>query len=1487
MIRSRTGWLTFKGSCVPFLDDYPPAHLWDVRVSRVRGKLSLLAAAALLAGAANPQASTAESALKDSGLVFQPQLGAPGLETVIGASPGEAPGEVWATGSIGSVPATVAGPEIANTRVLLRRSSGNGWQIIPAPEFSGTPRVTDKGGVVMLSSETAGQTIITRDPGGAFIKAAEPPLLGGEKVSNGAQLPLLTALDEPAHTGALLVPAVPSAETLAVLHFDGTGWAHEPICEKYVSGACTPPAQKMTMMAIAASSPQNAWLLASRPDRSLALFKRTFPAGAGGVAVWEQSSWAAENQPLSARNGGQMLTVTSGGVWVDATYDGHADVSLLLDASSPSHLLGEWCYPQECAGASLGAALPRGEYRSFASPSGGALGTRIITGLPGGGLLRFQGGGDFRYVVGVSGTTLNAEFLGESLEEGWLSSVSFGRDGAKVERVSASPEVTLGAQQAWPLPFRRPLLAIAQQPGSSSGDPGAQAIAVGDQGQIARYMPGVGWSPEFLYDGYGRVQRPRLRGVAWPEPGRAYAVGDEGAMWLWRSDTGLWEPDPAAPLGLHANLTAIAFSPLDPAVGYAVGKQGALLAYDKTWTQQALPPGLQQANFTSVAFAYGDALATYRMVQSGSAGPEGEVGGLIVNDGSGWRIDPSAQALLARLPNPTASVLSKVAGLPDGEVGGLIVNDGSGWRIDPSAQALLARLPNPTASVLSKVAGLPDGGAAAAGPGIVIERDSAGSGWRFSREPLPEAQNVSALAAIRAGAEVRALVSIDLEPRQNPNDSTKLLLEIDNLPPPALGQPLALVAPDPLPATGYLLQETGEGWHDLEQQAYPRPAGEGVREDLPAWPDAVLALDVDPSGSVGWAVGGQTGGQFLEGGGGVEIQSARALRLGSGATPPQSTAPIGTPAGQATFAVGGNAQCAGPCVSLLNEGLGPDVWLSGAVGTAARIPGLHAFLYTGARVAEGASGRVSPEEFVRELDAYRDDLAAGGSLPVRTAASPSDRDSRGTLAAFESVLGSYAPAGSAPAGTSAYAFDSSGAGGTVRVIALDYSAPGLGQVQLRWLEEQLEHARSEGVPTIVMGNADVVSRDGAHAPDAASVERALLRGGASAYIFDSPNENRKVQIGSGSNAIPAFGTGTLGYVPDPLHAEEFLGASGFLLVSVDTAHRASNNRAPVTATLTPNIAQLALNATDGTLLRRSQPALFEGLARRAFAGSAWIEKQVVPDPYVPVPETCVGSACGAFIEPSYTFHSSNEEIGDFVQPESARGNRAVLQGPDGKPIHDEHSGLFCAYNPGTTTVSLTTGGLTFSEQVTVQAGSVEQPCGTVPLKNPPVETTATGARIGALPSTPPASSPTTPIIPVPPPPPLAPVPAKAPPPPPHRAAPPPPTPFLAKPPLFAALIALPLLPPPAAARPIPPSGTSAVTQPAVKEEEEDEEAIESARNAMAVYQPHSEDRTLAPVSLILLVLIAAAAGTGIHRRGRRRSTPAFARSGVPPRGGPW
>jgi hypothetical protein len=1484
------------------------------------------------------QASTA--ALDPAGsLSFQPVLGLPASDVeLIGASPGETAGEVWAQGRVGAVPAATAGQQTANAETLLRYTSSSGaWQVVPVQGSQGEgldfdwwgSEVTANGGVVLAGAEEASgkesseevQSIVTRNPGGAFFKAPPPSASGPQAVIAAKEQlyptassagrssvdPLLAALDESdGKTGALVVPVwadapAPTGEPPAgepneepatvgapgVLHYDGSAWTREPLCAQYSSGTCKPPSATIKPLAIVASSPHDAWLLASSSAGGLELFQRLTLTGteASTTPVWVQvafssgllsGSGAPTGESLSPPSSGPILTASGQGVWVDLQIGsgGQTGSATLLAAaaaqgsmpegSNPGTVLGTWCYPTALCPAgtpSLGAALPP-DYASFAWPgSGGGAGTRIITGLPDGALLRLEEGqGGFSYVVGggaggggavgPGGVTLGklpgtgsvpgggAAFA--SPGEGWLG--DDGSSGSLIvpQVIHATSTPSPDELTSWPAPFRRPLLAIATQPGTPPGAAGAQALAVGVGGEIARYLPGQGWSSESLYNSSGERQTPNLRGVAWPEPERAYAVGDNGAMWLWQADSGLWEPDPAAPVGFRGQLTAIAFSPGNPDLGYAVGKQGVLLGYDKTWSQEPLPAGLAEANFTSVAFAGEEAIATYRLLTHSASDPSQESGGLIVNDGSGWQLDPSAQTLLATLP--------------------------------------------PQDTVLSKVAGLPGGGAVAAGPGLVIERDSATSSWRFSSAPLPEAGNVAALAATQEGSSVRALVSLD------PGDEVNgdpLYEEIDDPPGPPLGQYAQLLGPDPLPGHGYLLRETTSGWADEEGEDYAH-SGTSGSEDLPGWPDAVLALLVEPSGEAGWAVGGQTGEELAsygQSGAQEAVQTAGVMRYGAGPAPPQSTsAPISIPAGEASFAVGGDAQCASACADSANEHLGPDAWLSGAISHAGQIAGLRAFLYTGSRVAPtGPYLTFGPGSFERELARYASVLS-GGSLPVYTTISPSDVPSDDSVAPFTEALGAFMP-GSSPE-RAYYAVSSSGASdGAVRVIVLDYSSGALGGTQEAWLRAELESARSVPEPAIVLGSANI-SEPGAsnYAKDATAVDQILLAGGASAYLFDSPEENVVQSIGSGTETIHAYGSGTLGYVyPNLNDPDDFLGASGFLVVSVDGAQRsAQTGRAPVTASLVPSIEQLGLEANDGTLLRRSQVALFSGLARRPLGGVATLKSNLndiveeAPDAYTPIPESCLGTNCSQFIAPAYTFTSSNPEVGQFVEQNPSSTNpRAVLQA-NGEPVPDPTSGLFCAFNAGTTTVTLSTGGLSYSEQVTVQPGSVEQPCGTVPLASPPPAKGSQAILNPIVPAPPlepaPATSPSVALAP-PAPPALLAAAAK----PPARRKP------LVPAPLFVVPILAPTppraaLPPPAPqpARPVPPSGTSQVTEPVgvAEEERKEQGAVDVVHNA-TVYEPGG--KTLPPWSPAALIVIAAAAGAGVGRaRRERRRVPAWA-----------
>jgi hypothetical protein len=1389
----------------------------------------------------------------------------------------------------------------------------------------------------------------------AAVEEAERILTANqEELFKNEQVKLAAVQEADGSTGAFVVPNPQSGRLQdGILHFDGTSWHREPICADVGPLPCAAPtASQFHVIAVEANGPGDAWLLArgGSVTAGVELFRRE---GAEwrpvelGVGLGAQFA-VAESEPASGvtvavhpREAGQPLTVTppgltAGGVWVDVSLQSPATSTASDDGTfyydiEKKEVTGAWCEvpaaPAFCTGP-LNADLPA-EGRSFAWPSTSPTepyGKRVVTGVGQGALLTLVGGTFVRTRVagGDAGGRYGAALSGP--EEGWLGA----RYGPL--HLTRSPEATSLA--SWPLPFRRPLLAVTGAPEGAVAGLSSEAIAVGEDGEAARYRPGQGWVEEPLLSGSGARATPDLRGVAWPEPSRAYAVGTDAAMWMWQRGTGLWEPDPAEPPNLfRANFTGIAFQPGEPARGYAVGKQGVLLGYGRRWKQEVLPAEVNpEVNFTSITFAGSQAVAAYKFPELQGNFSYG--GGLLIEEGSGWRTEPLLSSLLEPGEAPQL-----VAGLPDG---GLVV---------------------------------------ATTTGTIIERESPSAPW--TEPPGGNGNTAVALGAFREGGQIRALVSLeefgsihDTSLSQAWNSDRPQLLE---QPPP--GQAPLLTEPYEPAASGFLERQTATGWHDEEHGLKPTPATafEGQQNfDIPAFPDPILAMLVAPEGGESWMVGGETA--FEAGSDQQFLQTASVLRYGAAAAPPanEGGAPIAAEPGAVSFALGGQAQCVGACADQAGVGIGPERWLqqateaAGEVGLAgAPVPtkGISAFLYTGSGVAEpaapgggapiGLSHLLSGRGFLEEEQGYARRLGGGaGSLPVFTAPSSSDLDASGSLGDFASAFGSFPqPLGGAPAaggitptstlepGRGSYSFEAAGPGASrhVRVIFLNYAAPTLSSEQSCWLGQQLEAAGAAGTPAIVVGNRDLVASGGSAnlAADAAAVGAIVVTGeaqcpagrthgpGASAYFFDYPNQNRTYQLNAEGRSIPAFGTGTLGYGVLPTLTEtDFAGAPGYLLASIDVeARNAATNVAPVQVRLIPTVGELALDAEDGTLLRRSQVASFSALARRPIGGRACGTEVPSPgttqgcpsnvDPYIPIPSRCLGEKCGSTVFPSYRFSSSETDVADFVEadPSSAASDQVLLVNEETVP--DPTSGLLCAFNAGTTTVTIEAGGLSYSEQVTVQPGSVQRPCGTVPLHNPPVPsknipltvpfeadavpTTNFKTPNGTIPPPPPPPShvvKTPPTVPVPATPiqPSPPAPVHPTPPPP---IPPPPLPaFFSPSPALAPITVVVPPPPPPAVEPTPPSGTSPVTQPAVspQPEEEEEAAFDLVHHAVAIdrhrshgriaYAPvRQRTRSISPLVVPGLVLLAALGGTGVMRTRRRRSTePAFAQRH--PRGGP-
>ncbi len=1426
----------------------------------------------------------------------QPALGTADRSTVLmGAATSGEPGEAWAykvlpldvpQPSVASGNATFATPPTGGAappgQLVFERATDADpdWTIQETPVGEeGKPyrgmepnplsaRITPHGGGLLVgqdSTRPAGKqsVVLMRDPGGRFQLLPEPStgvlLAAGEDGEAGESEPKAETLVEKEGAGRIADTAVENGSRteaffgalgrtreLGVARWDGEKWTREPIelPAGYTGG--------FRIAAIAGSSPQNLWLLGeAEPSSSLGilLFKRTEVKT--GEFVWKpatlgSSLFAAGETPADGvsklgplSGSAQPLTVTEKGVWIDGNMqapgggdDGY-DFTLYYNVAE-SKVTGSWCDARASGGEalcehSLGARFGReAGYRSFAF-EGPGYGTRIITNplLPGGedttnmgSYLRLEGATFMRMPGAGPDNAPGGAFY--SPDDGWLE--------GPVQITSMQQPARL---VGWPVSARAPFTAVAPAPGSTPGDFGAQALAVGANGVVARYTPGHGWEREFLQTSSGAVSSPTLRAVAWPEPNRAFAVGDLGAMWVWRAETGLWEKDPAAPLdGFQGNLDGIAFDPGNPGVGYAVGQGGVLLEYGKSWTQvpaegpEGLPSGFKEANFTSVAFAGSEAM--------------------IVAEHD------------------------------------LLVNEGSGWKVEPEVHALLASLPS--APSLNVAAGLPNGGAVLAGRDVVLERDSADAPWHFSEQPIVNETAVAATPLLE-GSKVRALLSVIPEFTYPP----RLIL-----PPVDPNTPGPLIPPNPLPGDGYVLRETPSGWEDEERAAYA-----GDSQDKPLKADPIAAFDIGTNG-VGWAIGGWSGeaddagrGSDASGSGQVvreNVQTAGLYSFAPGGNPPgptgESVAPIPMQSGAATFAVGGHADCVEPCSALADAGIAPDRNLSAALaeidGLSTQPNGPRMLLYTGGRETPGEG----PEQ-AAEADRYAQLLAGSGGLPVYPALSAGDSEGSEDTAFGVAFAGFDAPFGEGPVPSSVsiadipagvatpgpgarthYAFDSTGPAGTVRVIVIDNSRGSLAasdpyqspaEPQAPWLARMLADAKARGIPAIVVGSRELNPNLPPAlnvATDANEEAQIMVEGGASAYLYERPEETRTSQIPSGgSTTIPEFGTGALGYrsaISDSFTAgqpDALFGTTGYLLFSVEVAKRnPATNVAPVSARMIPLVQSLSLDPVDGTLLRRSSPALFEGIGRRPLSGDRWGPTSASSgnpnppgaDPYAEFPPAlCRQSDCSSAIEPEYTFTSSEPEIANFVEQDPNSTNlRKPLQNAEGDPIPDPRSGILCAFNAGTTIVTVSAGGLSYSIPVTVQGGSVEQPCGTVPLSPSRFKVQHSGA--AATPAAPPPSPAPAPAPIAPPPPPPAVVPAAKP------AAKV--VPRVALPLAFLPLVKLPSLgpvpavpPPPAAAftDPIPPGGATV----RVFEEKREEEAAPEQSQAFARHRaPESAQR---------------------------------------------
>jgi hypothetical protein len=774
-----------------------------------------------------------------------------------------------------------------------------------------------------------------------------------------------------------------------------------------------------------------------------------------------------------------------------------------------------------------------------------------------------------------------------------------------------------------------------------------------------------------------KAQHVELTGVAFAGPSQAVAVGQDGTILDWNGSS--WSEDPQSVSLTTHTLNAIAFG--SDGQGWAVGGFGTILHYDgTTWSAEQIDAPDAGSNVTSVAVAGQDVFAV--------AG-----GNLIMRS-------------------------------PDGT-----------WH---QANSMLPSSPAPATRSVRLVSGLPDGGLAVAGFNYLIVRQSATAPLAYAPQSF---QGIPvALAAFRdPGGDLRAFISVAPSVTVGGND-------LGGLP----------------PGDGDLLLQSAGGWADL---SHDLPAGPVSSADGVVQPDPVLAIAASPDGAHAWAVGGYSGTHAADGIGTDQLLSARSQAWftaaiwrydagGSAAAPTLAPAQPSLPASPNTvsFAYFSSGVCHFQCASVQDaQPTVNDSVAASEIAAYAQQPGGPAFAMLGGNaVGPDNSEAAAAGNGALDLAHLPQVLSPLSGFPLYAAYGPFDAiptSSEAALPWAQAFAGAPAPFGSgaAPSGITPmgsgdptgpvhkyYAFQVSQNGGTLVAIVLDNSggsleasAPG----QTAWLTNELAQAHTAGLPVVVFAAQPLSSNTVSDANDLASQ---LASAGVLAIFTTSLTLQDQVAMvpanaPQGAPQIPEYEGATMTY------QQPSNGGVLWYDVSVDTnADTVSVNGVPV-------VSSLALDPVDGLSAARSSTLRFQAIGRRPAGTIATTPLDPsVPgfDQYVEIPS----STCATCIGPSYSFKSSNPKVGNFVVASSPGSPFPKLTG-SGATTPSSKSGLFCAFNGGTTTVTVTAGLLSSSLPVTVQDGGYGPPCGTV-AGGPIISTVTVPGKTSTTQS--PASNPTPP-----------------------------------------------------------------------------------------------------------------------------------------------
>ncbi|MCA1834005.1 MAG: hypothetical protein LC750_15010 [Actinobacteria bacterium] len=879
------------------------------------------------------------------------------------------------------------------------------------------------------------------------------------------------------------------------------------------------------------------------------------------------------------------------------------------------------------------------------------------------GLFRFSDGGWYR-VPNSAGYLISIAMV--SASEGWVASPgsSFGAGGSL--RSSATTIGHLTNEEA------KPALSQWSQPNANllesvamSGDGSGNAVAVGAHGGAAIFRG--------AWDSVDTPSYDALHGVAWPDHGEIWAVGEQGGIDVYRGGGFIPVESPT-----QSNLNAVAFRSAHE--GVAVGAGGEIVTFDGArWTLDDSPT---QADLYAITTVSGEYVAV------------GSDGAFVQGVPGRWRSRKDARNLLLREDQPDAPTLYTVAAFSDGTVlaGG---QDSSLVARDPVGR--ISNFPAPL-------------------QGTILALAASGKRAFATVSVDPAKYNGQRPAALRG-----TVLEYEDGQWRDIQRNRHLTLYRGTVEPSAFEDPPYSIALSD-DTVGWAVGGTPAELPDAEGHLRARMTSAVYRLDTagdPREPATIAPLNA-PKGVVSFAAFGETwcGTGFCSenvGSGAQADEVALAIRDEINRASLEQNGP--------RFVVfTGNMRGHGIPEELEqfhNFLSGFRIPVYGALGNLDRFGGFNS--------VSARTGNPSFDDAITEntdpvsgttsdywKQSFADAPAPWGTIKTKAPAG---------IVPYSTTAGTLVEG----LARTHYAFDYAVAGRpAVRVVVVDSSTRSFGNAadqnpqfesQDSWLPTTLGDANVAGVPSIVVMNQPTVlprpdPKD--NWANGKPFESIVTGAGVSAVLTGGARINAQAQLVGGTNevSVPMYivggGGAPLGYetaAPPPsskLASDGYYNAWALVTVGPAAKNALAQSKSSVKVTMMPVLQSVAMHARRGNVLAAGHATPIVGWGRGLNGGFS--DPEQAKSTYINVGDTllppCYGDADGnglcankASLKPKFYFYSENPDIADFVVPNKYQIDSPLRIGPDNAVALDPGGdlGLLCTFKIGTAWIDVVAG----------------------------------------------------------------------------------------------------------------------------------------------------------------------------------------------------